>query len=249
MKGASHIIRRCIMSGVLAIIPARAGSKGIPNKNMHALNGIPLMKYTIQSAIKSDIIDHICLSTDSEEYRKYGLKCGIEVPFLRPSELATDSSSTVSVVDHALNWYIEYGNFNPEYILLLQPTSPFRRPESIKKALDMIKENKANSLISVNEVSAHPCEYIVPNNNSSFTYVMNPPQKAGRQNYPLVYFINGAIYLFKASYFKETKQIFDNQAALLVTENFESVDIDDMFDLVIAESICSTYKEKINWLV
>ena len=205
------------------------------------------MEFTIKAAVRSKLFDHICLSTDSEEYRRFGISCGAEAPFLRPKELSADSSSTSSVIAHALNWYSDHEGYSPEYIMLLQPTSPFRKPESIVKAFELIKNNQSDCLISVNEVQSHPCEYVIQKD-SGFSYVMEPPEKAGRQNYPNVYFINGAIYICKTSYFKEVGQIFDRSADLLIVDNIEALDIDDEFDLIVAESIYEKYREEIYWL-
>lgn len=232
------------LDNFLFIIPARGGSKGIPNKNISLLAQIPLLEYTIEAALRSKgKKTRVVLSTDSDVIANNCKKFhGLEIPFIRPSSLATDASDCASVVEHALNWYRDNESFFPDYFLLLQPTGPFRNEKHIIDACSMIKKTKADSLISVNSVGRHPCEYIVPNDNdnNTFSYVMEPPSKAGRQNFPKVYFINGAIYISKIDFFKRTGLIFDNRATLFNMEPKYSLDVDEPIDLVIAESYANT---------
>ncbi len=221
------------MESCLVLIPARGGSKGIPKKNISLLGGKPLIEFTIKSAISAELSGRICLSTDDEEIRKVGLSFQIEAPFLRPKHLAEDKSPTIPVIFHALNWYRESENFEPDYVVLLQPTCPFRTTKNIKEAYDEVLKNKPDSLISINEVTTHPCEYIVKQK-VGFEYVMPPPDNKGRQNFPDVFFINGAIYIVKVTYLRETGKLFDENAGLYPMKKFESIDIDEPEDLMFA---------------
>lgn len=235
------------MSESLVIIPARAGSKGIPNKNMSLIDNIPLIEFTIRAALASNIKGRICLSTDSPEIRDFGLSCGIEAPFIRPAELAGDNSSSLDVIKHAIDWYNTNTDFKPDYIVLLQPTCPFRSPDSIKGSINLITEKDSESLISVNKVINHPCEYIIKSNDG-FSYVMDPPGTPGRQNFPEVYFINGAIYICKTKFFKETGQLFNRNALFYELDVSESIDIDDPEDLIHAICIFKNFRKRINWI-
>lgn len=217
----------------LTIVPARGGSKGIPMKNMAPIGGRPLIEFTFRSALKAGIPGRICLSTDHQDIREFGLSLGVEAPFLRPAELAQDNSSSLSVVRHALQWYRENENFDPEYIVLLQPTCPFRTPENIVEAFELIKQKEAESLLSVNLVAEHPCEYIT-RKSLGFSYVMPPPDKPGRQHFPEVYFINGAVYMTSTSFWDRTGLLYDQEALTYVMSRDQSLDIDDPEDLAYA---------------
>jgi CMP-N,N'-diacetyllegionaminic acid synthase len=218
------------MGKALTIIPARGGSKGIPRKNLVEIGGIPLVELTIKSALSANISGRICLTTDDEEIRDHGLRYPIEAPFLRPSELAADDVGSIPVIMHTLQWYEEKENYFPDLIVLLQPTCPFRKAETIKNAEYCIRSSDASSLISVNEVANHPCEYIMKTS-SGFAYVLKPPARPGRQNFPKVYFINGAIYMVKREYFLQHKRLFDEYALLHVIPRHEAIDIDEPDDL------------------
>lgn len=214
----------------LLLIPARGGSKGIPKKNIADVGGRPLVEFSIVAALDAQVPGRICLTTDDEEIRAIGLRHSVEAPFLRPVELAQDSSSTISVVLHALRWYEEEADFHPEYVVLLQPTCPFRTARNIHEAYELILEKKSDNLISVNKVNEHPCEYVM-SRPGGFSYVMRPPEKTGRQNFPEVFFINGAIYITSVEYFKKTGRLFDENAILYVMKKSESLDIDTPEDL------------------
>src|SRR3990170_965342 len=123
------------MSTVLAVIPARGGSKSIPRKNIKPLGGKPLIGWTIDAALQSRMLSRVIVSTDDAEIAQAARECGAETPFLRPPELAQDDSSSISVVLHALQWLEEQEHFSPDYVLLLQPTSPFRNAHDIRAAI------------------------------------------------------------------------------------------------------------------
>lgn len=225
--------RKKIVSA-LTVIPARGGSKGIPRKNLALIGGKPLVAFTLHAAADAKLPGKICLSTDDEEIRAAGLKIpGVEAPFLRPSRLARDGSPTAPVVAHALSWYEKREKFFPEFLLLLQPTCPFRTSATVRGAYGFMMRAKANSLIGVNPVQEHPCEYVMMKK-KGFSYCMKPPEKPGRQHYPKVYFINGAIVVTRTSYFKRTGKLYDADAALYVMDRAESLDIDEPLDLAYA---------------
>ncbi len=209
----------------LILIPARGGSKGIPGKNLALLGGKPLIEHTIRAALDAGLPARICLTTDDERIREFGLTFPVEAPFLRPAELSQDGSGMIPVIQHALQWYKHNENFTPRFLILLQPTCPFRTAQNVREAYQMIIEENSHALISVNPVNEHPCEYVVQEGRG-FSYVMDPPELPGRQNFPKVYFINGAIYMVASSFFLRQGTLFDKKALLYVMKQNESLDID-----------------------
>jgi len=222
----------------LTIIPAKGKSSGIPRKNMTKLGNRPLIEFTIKAAIGADIPGRMCLSTEDKSIRDFGLQFPIEAPFLRPDNLSKDDVSVIPVIKHALDWYEDNQGYKPEFIILLQATNPFRKPETIKRAYQNIVSSDATCLISVNKIQHHPCEYIVPGENK-FEFVMTRPDKTGRQNFPEVLFINGAIYITRLEYFREDSKLYDETATLFHIGLDEAFDIDEPKDLELANWIIS----------
>ena len=138
---------------VLGLIPARGGSKGVPGKNIKLLGGHPLLDYTARAALASRCLARVILSTDDEAIAAVGRSAGIEVPFLRPGELATDQAPTLPVIQHAVR-YLEGQGDSFDAICLLQPTNPFRRPEDIDACIDLLEARKADAVVSVLPVPA-----------------------------------------------------------------------------------------------
>ena len=142
------------VSHVLAIVPARGGSKGVPGKNVRVLAGRPLIDYTARAARESGVIDRIVLSTDSDEIADAGRRSGLEVPFMRPASLAADDTPMLPVVRHAID-ALSASGWTPDVIVLLQPTSPLRRPSHVRDAVTMLRETKADSVVTVVELPRH----------------------------------------------------------------------------------------------
>ncbi len=136
------------MIEVLGLIPARGGSKGVPRKNLRLLCGKPLLQYTAEAALAARRLSRVILSTDDEEIAAIGRRCGLEVPFLRPAELAADDSSTLPVVQHAVRW-MESHMARFEAICLLQPTTPLRRAEDIDACIVLLEQSGADSVVTV----------------------------------------------------------------------------------------------------
>ena len=141
------------MSNVVALIPARSGSKGVPNKNLRSLGGRPLIEWSIQACLTSRLIDRVIVSTDSNQYASIAIQLGAEAPFLRPPEISADHSTDYEFVNHALNW-LEGQGCEPNYIVHIRPTTPYRLPAVIDQAIQAFKnEPRATSLRSVHEMS------------------------------------------------------------------------------------------------
>mgnify|MGYP001619380412 CR=1 FL=1 len=130
---------------ILGIITARGGSKGIPKKNIRKLNGKPLLAWTIEAAKKSGAFSRLILSTDDPEIAGVGKKYGAEIPFLRPKKLAQDKTPTLPVIQHAIKWLLKKEGYIPDAVMILQPTTPFRQPKHIQKAISLFKKSKADS--------------------------------------------------------------------------------------------------------
>ena len=144
------------MPQVIGLITARGGSKGIPRKNVVNVAGKPLIAWTITAALGANVLDRVIVSTDDEEIADIAQKWGAEVPFMRPSGLSNDNSPHVDVLIHAINWLQENEDYFPEYLMLLQPTSPLRTIVDIQKSFALAIDRKADCVISVQEALSHP---------------------------------------------------------------------------------------------
>lgn len=222
---------------VLAIIPARGGSKGLPNKNIILLAGEPLLSWTIKQAMQSELIDRIILSTDSDEIAAVARKCGLEVPFLRPPEFALDTSPSWEAVLHAISIH---KNENYDYIVLLEPTSPLRKKTDIDEAIKKIIERKAVALISVGVVhTEHPaiCK-LVDENGYASPYIKEANKKFHqRQQLRNAYFPYGVIYISETDKYIENKTFYTDSTIVFEIERWQNYEIDDMYDLQCVESI------------
>lgn len=220
----------------LIVIPARKGSKGIPGKNIKLLNGKPLILYTIELARKLFKDNQICVSTDSEEIKQIVEDAGLEVPFLRPDNLSTDFASTESVLHHALDWY-EKNRYKPESIILLQPTSPFRKSEHIIESLGMFSD-ELDMVISVQEAKSNPYYVHFEEGDNGYLSKLKNESFKRRQDCPKVWEINGSIYIINARKLKSSKiSSFKKNKKYVMKNPFYSIDIDDSFDWLIAKTI------------
>ncbi|MFT4684076.1 MAG: CMP-N,N'-diacetyllegionaminic acid synthase [Flavobacteriaceae bacterium] len=220
---------------MLVIIPARGGSKGVPGKNIKKLEGKPLIQYTIDAAREIFEKKDIIVSTDSEKIKTSVESLGLKVPFLRPTELATDTSGSQEVLLHALN-FVESKGIYPEILILLQPTSPFRNATHIKEALKLYN-NKIDMVVSVKETKSNPYYVLKEENSEGFLEDSKNGNFTRRQDCPKVWELNGAIYIINVKSLK-SKQI----SAFTKVKKYEmnevaSHDIDTMLDWKMAESL------------
>ena len=216
---------------IIAIIPARKGSKGIINKNIRKINGKPLISWTIEAAKKVNSISDIVVSTDSKDIAKVSIKNGAKIPFMRPKKYSRDHSLSIDLVMNILNKtnYIE-----SDYVILLQPTSPFRNYQHINQAIKIFsKDKKANSLVSVCEV---PHNFNFEKLGKIDKGYLNCKTKIrNRQKIEKIYARNGAIYL--ARYEKYRGSLLISKIIPFIMNPKDSIDIDNMHDWEIAESI------------
>lgn len=221
----------------LAIVPARSGSKGLPDKNIMPLLGKPLMTYTIEAAVKSGLFDTIHLSTDSEQYAEIGRKYGAEAPFLRSPQNSGDAASSWDVVLETLEAY-EHRGTAFDKVMLLQPTSPLRTMEDIRNAYQTMCEKRAFTVISVCEAEHPPIwSNVLPDSKCMDGFLAQTASKQ-RQASPKYYRLNGAIYLLDVGHFKVQRGIsYDADSYAYIMPQERSVDIDGPLDMLIAETL------------
>lgn len=220
----------------LALIPARKGSKRLPDKNRRELAGKSLLAWTLDSALESHCFDHILVSTDDALLRQFALDYGVQAPFLRPAELATDTATTVDVVQHALRFQQERG-INYHWICLLQPTSPFRNSLDISHAFAMAHEKNASAIVSVS-----PCEHsplwanTLPDDMRMDSFLPTELINRRSQDLPTYYRLNGAIYLCRTDAFWTYGSLIPPSGCFALTMPPErSIDIDTQLDFDIAQ--------------
>lgn len=223
---------------ILAVITARGGSKGIPRKNLALVGGKPLIAWSIITALEAPSVSQVVVSTDDEEIAKAAEKWGVHVPFMRPKELARDDSPHIPVVIHAAEWVESRYGVRPDYILLLQPTSPLRSSKDIENAIRIIIEKRGESVISVCEAPAHPyLSKILTGDGRIIDLVPCPERYLARQTVPPVYLMNGAIYLVRRDILMERKTFQTEKTYAYVMPPERSLDIDSPWDLYLADLI------------
>ncbi len=219
---------------VLAIIPARGGSKGIPRKNVKLLAGKPLIAWTIEEAKKSKYIDKLILSSEDAEIIKVAQKWGCEAPFVRPPELARDDTPGIEPVLHALNALKE----KYDYVVLLQPTSPLRQVDDIDGCIEACFDANALSCVSATEVTQHPyLMYTIDHEGALRELIHRRETIHRRQDLPTVYVLNGAIYLAASEWLQQNRSFLKPDTKAYVMSRERSLDIDDLIDFKIAEFI------------
>ncbi|MDD5492624.1 MAG: acylneuraminate cytidylyltransferase family protein [bacterium] len=221
---------------LLAIIPARGGSKRLPGKNIKTFAGKPLITRTIEAALSVPAIDVLMVSTDDKNIARIAKSGGAKVPLLRPHNLATDRAKSVDVIFHALDWYKKNEGKTFDLVLLLQPTSPLREAKDIKKALALFKKKKAGAVVSVCETEHHPWwSNILPPDHNMGEFLNPALQNRASQELPVFYRLNGAIYLANTAYLRKHNGFMGKQTYALIMDHSSSVDIDDLNDFKYAE--------------
>ena len=218
---------------VLALIPARGGSKGIKDKNIYPLCGKPLIAYSIDSAKRSKYIDEIVVSTDSIKIAEVAKNYGAYVPFLRPVELASDTAKSIDAIVHAIKW-LEDRNEKFDIFVLLQPTSPLRTVEDLDGALEKFVDNGEKSLVAVSLVSDNPILIRTINADGTMEKLLDLQSTVRRQDMKNYYRVNGSIYINKVSEINADTSLNDNEIPYIVKPE-NAIDIDEKKDLVLAE--------------
>lgn len=216
---------------ILAIIPARGGSKGIPKKNIIPLAGKPLIAWTIEAAQKSKYIDKVIVSSDDDKILSVGSKFQAQ-PIKRPAHLATDTAAPEPLIFQVMNHLKKKENYVPEIIVYLQPTSPLRDTEDINASIEMVLNKKATAVISVYELEKKYLKIFITGKSG---YLKGPINDSypfmNRQQLPSVYMPNGAVYVISRKEFVKTRQLFSNKTVPYIMTAEKSFDLDTKDDL------------------
>lgn len=213
---------------VIAIIPARGGSKGIKNKNIIKICGKPLIQYSIDAARECLYIDKVLVSTDSPQISEIAQMCGADVPFLRPGILSGDYAKTIDVLLHAIDFLKTEGK-QFDILVLLQPTSPLRKGSDIQEALEMYMEKGEKGVVSVSEVGISPV-LLRTFENGQMLHVVQSESTVRRQDMKKCYAVNGAIYINKISELTVNTSLNDNPIGWIL-ERQRAIDVDEKNDL------------------
>lgn len=232
-------------NSVIAIVLARAGSKGLPKKNLREIEGVPLVCYPIRAAKFSSYVDFIYCSTNSFEIASVAKSEGANTSYIRPENLAEDETSSVDVVLDALEYFESVGNYF-QYVIMLEPTSPLTESSDIDSALEMLHFNTQNksSLISVAEsISGHPqFTFIIDDTNSVFTLDGKPWKFRRRQDLNKLFYQTGTLYISEVKALKDFKSFISSSTIGFVVPKLKSFEVDDLIDFHILEMLFSKRK-------
>lgn len=220
---------------ILSIIPARGGSKGIPNKNIQQLSGKPLLVYSIESALNSRLINRIIVSTDDKKIAKIAYDSGAEVPFIRPKKYAKDNSSTSEVIKHTLTYLHNNESYKPDIVTVLQPTSLFRSSKIIDNSILLLQNTSASSVLTVAKIKKHPYSSFWYKNEYLKPFKKNFTKYYQRQKYPDLYYPTGDVYTFWNNILFKYGNIYGPKIKPLIIDDESTIDVDSLFDLFICE--------------
>ena len=235
-------MRKTVMLG---IIPARAGSKGIPKKNIRPLNGKPLLAYSIDAAKKSRLLNDCLVSTESEEFAAVARKWGGNVPFLRPPHLAKDLTPTWPVLEYTLKKYEAMTGKHFTHIVLLQPTSPLRTAEDIDRAIRLVQNSlRDRSLISCRDTTGcHPRIMHKDEKGKIVPFVKLKKEGAPRQSFETVYLRNGAIYIMPRDVLLKQNKMIGDDPIVMVMPKWQLINIDSPDDFALTELVLNNKKK------
>lgn len=231
---------------ILAIVPARSGSKGIADKNMSKLNDISLIGWAGKCLAELEWLDGKMLSTDSEVYATEGKKFGLDVPFLRPAELSNDTASAVDTMIHAVNVAEEYYNVEFDIIVLIEPTSPLRKSVDILKSIEMMLASGADSAVTVSRLNPkyHPSKVLTVDKDKLEFYDEKGKSVIGRQSLSVLYWRNGACYAIKKKVLFNQKRIINDNTIPVIIER-TLINIDEPFELLLADFYSKNNQEEL----
>lgn len=227
----------------LAIIPARGGSKGIPKKNISLLGNKPLIAWTLEAALIAEAVDRVIVTTDNPEIAKIAKDYGAEVPFQRPASLAQDDTPGIKPILHATHWLIDHEDYLPDFVVCLQPTSPFRTGKDIDRAMDLARLKNADSVVSITPLVHNPnWMQIMDGDGRLKDFIPGGTSVGSRQEMEQVYELNGAIYLIRTVTLFEEETFFVKETFGFVMPRERSIDIDTPWDLYLADLIAKDEK-------
>lgn len=237
------------MTEILAIIPARGGSKSIPRKNIKVFAGQPLIKYSITSALKTKLINRVIVTTDDPQIRKLALKAGAEASFLRPKRLAQDLTRDLPVFIHTLKWLAKHQNYRPDIVVHLRPTSPLRKVVQIEKAIKLLLKNpKADSVRAVIPASQNPFKMWIIEKNGLMKPVAKIKSKEAynmpRQALPQAFWQTGYIDVMRTSTILKKHSMTGENILAFVMSPKDWLDLDTMENWLKAEKLISPANNK-----
>jgi N-acylneuraminate cytidylyltransferase len=216
------------MNNIIALIPARSGSKGVPNKNIRHIDGIPLIAYSIAAALKSTLVDRVIVSTDSEEYAELAISYGAEAPFIRPKDISGDLATDVEFFKHVIDWLQENESFVPEYFVHLRPTTPFRDPKILDKAIEEFIGSGYSALRSCHKMSESSYKTFEVENDI-FKCICNggsdiESSNIARQAFPVTYDANGYIDIVRSEMISKHNLIHGSKVRAFITNTAHEID-------------------------
>jgi CMP-N-acetylneuraminic acid synthetase len=224
---------------VIAIIPARGGSKGLPGKNIKELCGKPLIAWSIEAGLASQYIDEVMVTTDSEEVADIARDFGATVPFIRPAELASDTATSFDTVKHAIDFYQDELNKTFDYIVLLEPTSPLRESGDIDGMIEKIilVEDQFDAIVSLGEAHLHPSIMKKTDGSKIEPFCKELIMATRRQDNAIAYFPYGVAYIVKTKTFFEEKSFYPCRTTHKIIKRYQCYEIDDIYDFLAIENI------------
>jgi CMP-N-acetylneuraminic acid synthetase len=230
---------------LLAVVPARGGSKRLPEKNIRPLAGKPLIAWTIEVARASGVFVDVLVTTDSQDIATTAAGFGAHVPWLRPAELATDTATSLDVLVHAVQRYLDDSGQALDGVMLLQPTSPFRRPGTICRAVERFVATGGQSVVAVSPPATHPYWCLVLDENEGLQpFASDRGLTMNSQSLPTVYAVNGVLYLVSVDQLLRHGSLYTSPFwPEIIEDPVECLDIDTPFDWAIAESFSTQLKE------
>jgi CMP-N-acetylneuraminic acid synthetase len=237
------------MLNVIAIIPARGGSKGVPRKNIRLLGDKPLIAWTIETSLRSKILDRVIVSTDDHDIAELSVKVGAEIPFLRPSELAQDDTPDLPVYLHVLDYLAKQENYHPDVVVWLRPTSPLRLAEDVENTVNILISNEQLDCVrSVCLAEHHPywMKKLEDNCLIPFLHEIDENKFYRRQLLPPVYRLNGAVDVSWCKNVIEKKQLYAGKMAGYIMPPERSVDLDSELDFALAEVLLNRRNNESN---
>jgi CMP-N,N'-diacetyllegionaminic acid synthase len=224
---------------VLALIPARGGSKGLPDKNVRPIGGKPLIAWSIEQAKQASCIAEVLVTTDSEAIAEVARRCGASVPFLRPAHLATDDAPTFGAVQHALDYLRAEEAREFGYVVLLEPTSPLRAREDIDRMLARLDDraDDYDAIVSVGVVNEHPSILKRLTGDELEPYCPDLPMPARRQDVAPAYFPYGVAYIVKTRTLLAERTFYPKRCMAFPIQRYQCYEIDDLYDFLCVEAI------------
>ncbi len=222
---------------VLFVITARGGSKGVPRKNIRIVGSLPLIAYKIISAKKCNVEKRVIVSTDDEEIASVSIKYGAEVPFMRPDFLASDTASSVDVIEHAMQWVKENDTQKYDYVCMLEPSSPFASYKDFDSAFELIERSNADTLLGMKEVEVNKVFiHSLDSNNklSNFYNAIKELKSIRRQDQEKEYTMNGCMYIAKWDYFEKHKLFHSENSVPYIMPEENSIEVDSMYNYKLA---------------